>query len=182
MIENTIIMGYAQALFEVASEKNVADEVEKDMEVIKELLKSNRKFRDVLYHPSIIKAEKKSIIDKTIGPQCSKWVKNLLFVLIDKRRERILEPLFDIFKTAAKRIKGLESVKVQTVFPLSESKIGKLKENLEKLTKKKVELEIEINKDIIGGMIIKIGNRIIDGSVVNHLKNLKKNLLKIDLI
>ena len=48
----------------------------------------------------------------------------------------------------------------------------------EKLMKKKVELETEVNKDIIGGMIIRIGNKIIDGSVINHLKNLKKNLSK----
>ena len=70
------------------------------------------------------------------------------------------------------------SVKVQTAFPLTEKRIVKLKENIEKLTKKKVELETEINKEIIGGMIIRIENNIIDGSITNHLKNLKKNLLK----
>lgn len=181
-IGNTIVKGYAQALFEVANEKGVADEVEKDMESIKDLLKSNKKFRDVLNHPTITKAEKKNIIDKTIGLQCSKWVKHLLHVLIDKRRERILGPLADMFKATAVQIKGEESVNVQTAFPLSDSKLGKLKDNLEKLIKKKINLETEVKEDIIGGMVIKIGNRIIDGSVVNHLNNLKKSLLKATLI
>ncbi|KKN45217.1 hypothetical protein LCGC14_0685180 [marine sediment metagenome] len=127
----------------------------------------------------VTKTEKKDIINKTIGPQCSnKWVRNLLFLLIEKRRERILDSLPDVFKEVAGRIKGVTHVKVQTAFPLPDSMLIKLKENLEKLTKKKVELETEINKDIIGGMIIRIGNKIIDGSVINHLKNLKKNLSK----
>ena len=179
MIEERLVAGYAQALFEVANERGVAGDVEKDLEGIKELLRTNKKFRDVLYHPAIIKTEKKDIINKTIGPQCSnKWVRNLLFILIEKRRERILDSLPDVFKEVAGRIKGVTHVKVQTAFPLPESKLIKLKENLEELTKKTVELETEVNKDIIGGIIIRIGNKIIDGSVINNLKNLKKNLSK----
>ena len=69
-------------------------------------------------------------------------------------------------------------VTVQTASPLTEDRLVKLKKKLEKLTKKKVEIETEINKDIIGGMIIRIENKIIDGSITNHLKNLKKSLLK----
>ncbi len=181
MIKKSIAMGYAQALFEVADENGVADEVEKDLESITGLLRTNKKFRDILYHPSIIKDAKKDIINKTIGPQCSKWVKNLLFILIDKRRERILDSLADMFKEVVGQVRGVTHIKVQTAFPLTDSRLSRLKENLEKLAKKKVELETEINKDIIGGMVIRIGNKIIDGSVINHLKNLKKNLSKITL-
>ena len=179
MIEESLATGYAQALFEVAEKRGGADDVEKDLDGIKDLLETNRKFRDILYHPSITRTEKKGLIDKIIAPQCSsKWVKNLLYILVDKRRERMLDFLPDVFKGVARRIRGVISVKVQTVFPLTESRLDKLKGNLEKLTKKKVELETEINKEIIGGMVIRIENKIIDGSVVNHLKNLKKNLLK----
>ncbi len=181
MIKKSIAMGYAQALFEVADEKGVADDVEKDLEGITELLRTNKKFHDILYHPSIIKDAKKDIINKTIGPQCSKWVKNLLFILIDKRRERILDSLADMFKEVAGQVRGVTHIKVQTAFPLTDSRLSRLKENLEKLAKKEVELETEINKDIIGGMVIRMGNKIIDGSVINHLKNLKKNLSKITL-
>ena len=67
---------------------------------------------------------------------------------------------------------------VQTAIPLTEDRLVKLTKKLEKLTKKKVDIETEINKDIIGGMIIRIENKIIDGSITNHLKNLKKSLLK----
>ena len=179
MIEESLATGYAQALFEVAEKMGGADDIEKDLEGIKDLLRTNRKFRDILYHPSIIKTDKKDLIDKIIAPQCSsKWVKNLLHILVDKRRERILDYLPDVFKGVARRIRGVVTVKVQTVFPLTETRLDKLKENLEKLTKKKVELETEVNNEIIGGMVIRIENKIIDGSVINHLKNLKKNLLK----
>jgi F-type H+-transporting ATPase subunit delta len=179
LIEESLATGYAQALFEVADKRGGADDIEKDLDGIKNLLGTNRKFRDILYHPSITKTDKKDIINKTIAPQCSsKWVKNLLYILVDKRRERMLDYLPDVFKGVARRIRGVVSVKVQTAFPLTETRLVKLKENLEKLTKKKVELETEVNKEIIGGMIIRIENKIIDGSVINHLKNLKKNLLK----
>ncbi|MBS1259180.1 MAG: ATP synthase subunit delta [Candidatus Scalindua arabica] len=179
MIEESLATGYAQALFEVAEKRGGAEDIEKDLDGIKDLLGTNKKFRDILYHPSITRTEKKEIIGKIIAPQCSsKWVKNLLFILVDKRREKALDFLPDVFKGVARQIKGVVSVKVQTVFPLTESRLDKLKGNLEKMTKKTVELETEINKEIIGGMIIRIENKIIDGSVVNHLKNLKKNLLK----
>ena len=179
MTEESLATGYAQALFEVASKRGGADDIEKDLEGIKELLKSNKEFRDILYHPSITKTDKKDIINKTIGRQCSsKWVRNLLYILIDKRREKILDFLPDVFKGVAGQIRGVVSVKVQTAFPLTGTRRVKLKENIEKLTKKKVELETEVNKEIIGGMIIRIENKIIDGSITNHLKNLKKNLLK----
>lgn len=181
MIEKSVVVGYAQALFEVANENGVADEVEKDLEGIKELLETNKDFRDILYHPAITKDAKKDIINKTIGLQCSKWVKNLLFILIDKRREKMLDYLADVFKEVAGRIRGVMCVKIQTAVPLTDSKLDRLKESLEKLMKKKVELETEINKDIIGGMIINMGNKIIDGSTLNRLRNLKKKLLKVAL-
>jgi F-type H+-transporting ATPase subunit delta len=179
LIEESLATGYAQALFEVASQRGGADDIENDLEGIKKLLETNREFRDILYHPSITKTDKKDIINKTIGRQCSsKWVRNLLYILIDKRREKILDFLPDVFKGVAGQIRGVVSVKVQTAFPLTGTRRVKLKENIEKLTKKKVELETEVNKEIIGGMIIRIENKIIDGSITNQLKNLKKNLLK----
>jgi len=179
LIEESLATGYAQALFEVAEKRGGADDIEKDLDGIKDLLETNKKFRDILYHPSITRAEKKDIIGKIIAPHCSsKWVKNLLFILVDKRREKMLDFLPDVFKGVTRQIRGVVSVKVKTVFPLSETRLGKLKGNLEKMTKKTVEIETEIDKEIIGGMIIRIENKIIDGSVVNHLKNLKKNLLK----
>ena len=179
MIQESLVEGYAQALFEVAEKMGGADDIEKDLEGIKDLLETNKKFRDILYHPSIIKTDKKDLIDKIIAPLCSsKWVKNLLYILVDKRRERTMDYLPDVFKRVSGRIRGIVPVKVQTAFPLTETRLDKLKENLEKLTKKKVELETEVNNEIIGGMVIRIENKLIDGSVINHLKNLKKNLLK----
>ena len=60
MIEKSLATGYAQALFEVASERGGADDIEKDLEGIKDLLRTNRKLRDILYHPSIIRTDKKT--------------------------------------------------------------------------------------------------------------------------
>jgi len=179
LIEESLVKGYAQALFEVAAKKGDTGDIEKDLDDIKELLGTNKKFRDILYHPSIIKTDKKDLINKVVVPQCSsKWVKNLLFVLIDKRRERILDYLPDVYKGVAGKIRGVVSVKVQTAIQLTEERLLKLQKSLEKLTKKKVEIETVVNKDIIGGMIIRIENTIIDGSITNQLKNLKKSLLK----
>jgi F-type H+-transporting ATPase subunit delta len=179
LIQESLIEGYAQALFEVAVKKGDTGDIEKDLDGIKQLLSTNKEFRSILYHPAITKTDKKDIVDKVIVSQCSsKWVKNLLCVLIDKRRERILDYLPDIYKAVAGRIRGIVPVIVQTAIPLTDDRLVSLKKKLEKLTKKKVEIETVVNKDIIGGMIIRIENKIIDGSIVNHLKNLKKSLLK----
>ncbi|GAX61966.1 F0F1-type ATP synthase, delta subunit [Candidatus Scalindua japonica] len=179
MIENSLIEGYSLALYEVAVKHGDTGDIEKDLDGIKQLLSSSKEFRDILYHPAITKTDKKGIVDKVLVSQCSsKWVKNLLSVLIDKRRERMLDFLPDVYKGVAGKIRGIVPVIVQTAIPLTEDRLAKLKKNLEKLTKKKVLIETEVNKDIIGGMIVRIENNIIDGSVTNHLKNLKKSLLK----
>lgn len=180
MIEETVVIGYAQALFELADSKDSVEEVQQDLDGIKELLKIE-KFRSVLYHPSITKDKKKGLINNTIGPQCSKLVKNLIFILIDRRKEKFLDYLTDIFKEVSRQARGISLVKVQTVVPLSDEKLKKLKENLGKLIKRKIDLETEINESLIGGMVIKIGNKIIDGSIVSHLRNLKNNLLRTTL-
>ena len=183
MIQQSLIEGYALALYEVAVKHGDTGDIEKDLDGIKQLLGTNKKFRSILYHPAITKNNKKDIVDKAIVSQCSsKWVKNLLCLLIDKRRERILDYLPDVYKGVAGKIRGIVPVIVQTAIPLTEDRLVNLKKKLEKLTKKKVEIETVVNKDIIGGMIIRVENKIIDGSVVNHLKNLKKNLLKTALV
>jgi F-type H+-transporting ATPase subunit delta len=179
LIQGSLVEGYAQALFEVAVKKGDSGDIEKDLDGIKQLLSTNKEFRSILYHPAITKTDKKDIVDKVIVSQCSsKWIKNLLCVLIDKRRERILDYMPDVYKAVAGRIRGIVPVIVQTAIPLTDDRLVSLKKKLEKLTKKKVEIETVVNKDIIGGMIIRIENKIIDGSIVNHLKNLKKSLLK----
>lgn len=180
MIEETVVIGYAQALFDLANEKGSIDEVQQDLDGIKELLKME-KFRKVLYHPSIAKDSKKRLINNTIGPQCSRLFKNLLFLLIDRRKEKMLDFLTVKFKEVSRRVKGISLIKIQTAIPLSEEKLGKLKANLEKLTKMKVDLETEINKGLIGGMVIKMGNKIIDGSIATHLNNLRQSLSKTTL-
>ncbi len=178
-MQKGLIEGYSHALYEVAVKHDDTGEIEKDLDGIKQMLSTNKEFRSILYHPTIAKTEKKDIVGRVIVPQCSsKWVKNLLNMLIDRRREKILDYLPDVYKIVAGKIRGVVPVTVQTAIPLTEDRLAKLKKNLEKLTKKKVDIETEINKDIIGGMIIRIENKIIDGSITNHLKNLKKSLLK----
>ena len=99
MIQKSLIEGYSLALYEVAVKHGDTGDIEKDLDGIKQLLSTNKEFRSILYHPAITKTDKKDIVDKVIVSQCSsKWVKNILFVLIDKRRERILDYLPDVYK------------------------------------------------------------------------------------
>jgi F-type H+-transporting ATPase subunit delta len=105
-------------------------------------------------------------------------IKKFLFVLIDKRRERLLSLLLNSYRSVIRQAKGIILADVQSTIRLTDDNIVKLKKTLEKLTGKEIEIRTSVNPKILGGLIIRIGDKLIDGSVRNRLLKLKKNLLQ----
>lgn len=177
MIEKTIAIGYTQALFETAKDKNQFQETEKDLEKVAQLLRENQELKKILLHPAIPRQRKIKLIDSLLAPHVSPLVTNFLHLIVEKRREEMLEFVLDGYKQVADLVGGVVRATVQTVIPLTEERLATLKNTLERLSGKKVEINTEINPEILGGVIIRIGNRVIDGSVRSRLANLRRRLM-----
>jgi F-type H+-transporting ATPase subunit delta len=179
VLDKSVAITFVNALADVALKRGQFEQIEKDLDLVSDVITRHDSLKKVLFHPTIPRDEKKKVIMDVFGELVSDLTKNFLYLLVDRRREKILEFIPDVYKTATDEKKGIIKVRVQTVIPLTEDRLSNFKKQLDKITGKTAEIEIIHNPDILGGMIVHIGNRLIDGSVASRLKNLKTKLLAI---
>lgn len=181
MIDKTLATGYLQALFELAKSKYQFEQVTSDLETVAELFKKNETLRKVLLHPSITRDEKTRLVKEIFAPHVSPLAKNFLLLLVAKRRENILDDLLEQYQAVADLVGGRSRAVVKTAVPLTEDRLARLKKALEDMTKRAVEVDAQVTPEILGGVIVRIGNRVIDGSVASRLKNLRKKLIEVGI-
>ncbi len=179
MTEDTVALGYAQALYELASAGEAVDQIESELQTIDTLLKESFELSKIMIHPGVSLQLKKKLVDSVLAHEGSPLIKKFLFVLIDKRRVNLLSLLFTSYKTVVRQIKGIVMAEVQSTIELTDDNISNLKTKLEKLTGKEVEITSSINPKILGGLVIRFGDKLIDGSVRYKLTKLKQKLMQI---
>ena len=170
---------YSHALFEVAIESNLLERVSDDFEFVVKSLEEYPSFYEIIISPKIQSEEKKQIMDDTFGGKISSEVLNFIKILIDKKREGYIKEIFSEFKKISNDHNGLVVAKVESVISLEEDVIKKLEAKLNTLTGKTVTVKNVINPEIVGGLIVNVGDKIIDGSVRKKLENLKNDLAQI---
>lgn len=164
---------YAEALFEVAIEMNKLDEFKVEFSQINEIFKSEHKLKVIFEHPKLSKNEKKDIINELFEKNVSKEVLNFMYIIIDKNRERYLDDINDEYVKLYNKEKGIVEAKAITAVKMSEEEMTKLQENLSKKIGSKVILENVIDESIVGGVLVRIGDRVIDASVKGKLDEIK---------
>lgn len=179
MLDKSVAITFMNALLEVASKKGLFDQIEKDLDLVCDVILKHANLKKVLFHPSVSRTSKKELIRNIFGKSVSDLTMNFLCLLIDRRKEGILDFVPDVYKEVTLEKKGVVKATVQVVAPLTGDRLEDFKKQLKKITGKTVELEVVQNPDILGGMVIQIGNKMIDGSVANRLKNLKTKLLSL---
>ena len=179
MLDKSVAITFINALWEIASKKGQFEQIEKDLDLVCDVITKHDNFKKVLFHPSIPRSGKKDLITSVFGKSISDLMINFLCLLVDRRKEKILEFIPDVYRAVADKQKDVVKIMVQTVVPLTGERLDNFRKRLKKITGKTVELEVVQNPNILGGMVIQIGNKMIDGSVANSLKNLKTRLLSL---
>jgi len=118
---------------------------------------------------------------KVFGSDLSEHVRNFLLLLIDKRRETALPSIVKEYQILANEGRNITEAEVTTAMPLAPFEQQALADKLSGLTGKKVILKTSIDERIIGGVIVKIGDKLIDGSITRQLKTLEAALLKTEV-
>lgn len=170
---------YAQALFEVALELDHLDQIREELEFVAETFKTHPEFYEVFRTPKINKEERKDIIEKIFSDKISKEVLNLLKILIDKRRGTAVSGILSEFVDMVDDHKGVVKAVVESAVALTEAEQTALTEKLAKVTGREVHLKSVVKPEVIGGLIVKIGDKVIDGSVKSRLDIMKDNLAQL---
>lgn len=159
-------------------EKNQLDAVHGDMLLLASIMRSNADVVALLRSP-IIKADTKAkILGVVLDGKVSAITAGFIRLLTIKGRESVLPEITTEFEKQYNIIKGITRVKLTTAAPLDAVLLGTIREKVETSAGRKVELDIAVDPDLIGGFVLETGNELFDASVVRDLKDIKKQFLK----
>lgn len=168
---------YARALFNAALHAQVVQAVDEALQQLLNTLQENQPLQRLLLNPLIPRERKRQLVQEAIGRQTHPLVASLLGVLVDKRREPILPEVVHEFARLRDEHLGVVRVQATTAYPLDEEQRQALIRSLEQRTGKTVLLDLQTDPSLIGGIVVRIGDTIIDGSVRGQLLRLKQYLL-----
>ncbi|TDX59171.1 ATP synthase F1 subunit delta [Orenia marismortui] len=176
MLENQIAEKYAQALFELGIEDGKLLDMQDEFSELLNIIEENNELRKVIDHPKLGNVQKKDILTEVFEEQLSTNLLNFIKLLIDKGRVNYLKSIYHQFTKLVDKKENRLEVEVFTPIELSDDNKSRLKEKLVSITKKEVTLRPKIQPELLGGLLLKIGDKVIDGSLLNHLKNLENKL------
>lgn len=166
---------YAQALFRAAAEQNYVQEVAAELATVEQVFAVPAVF-SFFTNPGVAAADKKDALGRVFGPHLSAFTQNFLFHMTEKRRIPVLPEVFQAYRELVKEAGNIVTVEVVTAVPLAEPDQGLLAAQLADITGKTIELSARVDQRILGGLILQIGDKRIDNSVITKLERMKSQL------
>lgn len=170
---------YGDALFELAVEENKVDVLLEEIEQLQKILAENADFNRLMNHPKIINEEKIEVAKNVFGGRVSEELLGFLTIIISKDRYREIDAILEYFVAKVKEYKGIGIATVTTAVPLKNDQCQEVEKKLLDTTKyQSMEISYDVDASLIGGMVIRIGDRVVDSSIKTKLSELQKDLLK----
>lgn len=177
---NKIAARYAKALFESTLSTNEHEQVYQDLLSVNELFTQVPQLQTFLQNPGIPISDKQQFLDEQFGKQVSPWVHRLLKLLVDNGRSAVFAQLVARFGECRNQQENSATAEVITAVELEEELRVRIRKTLEtSLGFSRVDLQSRVDPGLLGGVVIKIQDRIIDGSYVGRLEELRKQVGKL---
>lgn len=176
MLNKSVARRYAEAFFSIAQETNKIDDYQNELKSIVQSVQETEGLGEYLAHPMIPGKEKKEIVDKIYAQTVSAVTLNFLKMVIDKKREIYLDLIYTEYEAMADESRNMQKAELISAMPVSDDDLKILAENLSSATGKEVQLKLTVDPAIIGGVKIRIGDKIVDASVAKKLEMLKTSL------
>ena len=169
---------YAKSLLSLVVEQNKLEDTLSDMKHIENVCSENKDLSLLLKSP-IVKTDKKiSILSEIFSKSVSDVTMSFIHIITSKKREMYLEGIAESFISLYKVHNNIETVTLTTAVPIDENTKSEILSYIKKNGKTDVELTEIIDEDILGGMIVKMGDKQLDASVIRDIKELKKTFNK----
>lgn len=169
---------YALALFQLAKEKKLLNKMEEELRVVKKVVSENKGLNAVLKSPKLSKEEKKNLIIEAFASM-NPYVINTIVILVERHRQDQIAEVANEFIQLANDERGVAEATVTSIRPLTEEESEALSTKFAaKIGKKSLEIENKVDSNLLGGLKVRIGNRIFDGSLQGKLERLERQLLR----
>jgi F-type H+-transporting ATPase subunit delta len=172
---------YGDALFSLAIEENKLDTIWDEVKAVRQAITENPDFLAVICHPEMPQAKRLEVLEDVFGGQ-SDDLKGFLNVLVRKGRFGEILSILDYFDEQAKAYKKIGVVCVSTPLPLSDSQKKEIENRLLQVTGyETLEMNYELDKSLLGGVVIRIGDRILDNSIRSKIDAMSRQLSKVKI-
>jgi ATP synthase F1 delta subunit len=168
---------YAEALFEVARERGRLDPIRDDLNQFADALEADRDLQVFLFSPHFSSAEKVEGLRRAVSGADPELL-NFFELLIEKHRMPEIFRIRRQFEESWKRENRLIDVTVTSAVELDPAVVGRIGEEIERQTGQKVELASRIDEEILGGIVLQVGNMVLDASIRNRLEKLRKSVAR----
>lgn len=177
MISSNIAKRYARAFFKIAGEEGRYESYYDELGRFSAILNENKKLSEFLANPIFALSDKKVVVESLLEKiRVSPLTSNFLKLLVDKRRIGILSDILGCYRELMDIALQKVRVTVKTAFPLTGETSARLQNGLERLTDRKVEMIVLEDRSLLGGVVVRVGDTLYDGSVRTQLNNIR-NLL-----
>ena len=173
---------YGDALFEVAAEEDKLESHLEEVEAVLDVLKENEEYIKIIGYPRIPVEEKKAMIESAFKDKVSDDMFGLLTVIVEKGRFSKIEEILNYFVERVHEAEKIGTAEIKSAVELSEAQKKAVEDKLLTTTQyKKIIAKYSVDESLIGGMVIRIGDRIVDSSVKTKLETMARELSKVRL-
>lgn len=174
--ETIVAKRYAKALFDIAQNKGQVDLIEEELKQVVSILDQNQDLKKFLQHPNIEFSAKMDLLTKMLKDKLSADVFNTISLMIQRKRGTLFPALLNFYTKIVNDSLDRENALVITSYPLNEQEYAQIKSFFSKMTGKDIRVEQQVDPSLLGGIKVRIGDRLFDGSLLGKLDRLKKSL------
>jgi len=170
------IDGYAQGIFDIAQAEGSLEKVENELFQFSQLFQSNEQLREKLTDQTLPVEKRQAIVEDLLGQKASALTVNVISFIVGAGRARELPEMVNRLVQRAAAERQREVAEVRSAIMLDAEQQRRLTEALEKATGKRIELKVVQDPSVLGGLVARVGDTVIDGSVRRRLEQLKESL------
>jgi F-type H+-transporting ATPase subunit delta len=177
MANQVVARRYAQALFDLARDKGLIDQVDDELGMVVSIIDANPQLRTVLDDVLIPDEAKRNLVSKLFAGKVSDLVMNFLLMVIRKRRESQIPAMYRSFLELANEARGIVEVEVRSATQLPEETVRNLEAKLMKRLGKRIKFQTQVVPELLGGLVVRVGDELMDGSVKTRLQRMRERLI-----
>lgn len=181
MDQSAISVRYAKAFFSAAKEKKMLDVLKSDIQMISDTCANSADFILLLESPIVKSSKKAKLISTIFAGKVNQLTMNFLLLIVQNKREVYIPGICRNFLALSRQDQNIKSAVLVTATEMSKDTVENVATLIEKELKTKVELSTETNKDIIGGLVIRLDDRQYDASIATQIKKIKQKLLESEI-
>ncbi len=175
-MEKLVGKRYAEALFEAGMELDKVEQFREEINFVKDVFEDNDRLKVIFEHPELSNKEKKDNLNELFKEEISTEVLNLCYIMVDKGRSRQIKSVSKEYNIFANEEQGIVEAKAITAIAMTDEEKEKLQATLSKKLDMKVTLSNAIDKSVVGGVVVEVAGKRIDGSIKGKLDDIYKNL------